>query len=429
MKTLAGLPAIAGLALVSRREASSPFPRLARAWELGNALRNGPWDGPLAAVAVARRLDLPARLQHLPARLHDLRRYTEAPAWRALVPVEFVPALASGRRVVVPVEFVPVVARDRRAIVPVEFSAPAAPVPPPRPIVAAASTPAPEPGRAPPLGPLTDFDPFHLDPPLRPVVDIARHRPAPAPVPPVEPPAVSAAEAPRPVPPVEPAAEAPEPATGVVRAGHVSTPAPDLPINDSVTPATADPAAPPRWVRRQRRLVAGALAGIAAVATGSGVGLDLVGGARHTTAAAADPAAYDLNAALAAQRAGRLAEARAGYDSVLIADPQNKLAHYDLGVLDQQEGDPVGAAYQYHQALHTDAHFVPALFNLAVAVTPTDPQQAIGLYRQVITQQPGLASAHRNLSVLLRGAGQTQAADAEAQRAATLAHPAAPTGH
>lgn len=117
------------------------------------------------------------------------------------------------------------------------------------------------------------------------------------------------------------------------------------------------------------------------------------------------PAAL-LQQGLDAQAAGRLDQARRLYLEVLAKDPANTVAHYDLGVIHQQEGAAKEAENDYEQALATDAGFRPALFNLAVLVTPTDPARAIALYRRLLAIEPNDANVLLNLGLLLVQAGR-----------------------
>lgn len=76
---------------------------------------------------------------------------------------------------------------------------------------------------------------------------------------------------------------------------------------------------------------------------------------------------------------------------------------------------------QYRLALTIDTKFGPALYNLAILRTAAnDSDGAIDLYRQAIAANPKDASAHFNLGLLLRKAGQTAMGNAEVQIAVNL---------
>jgi tetratricopeptide (TPR) repeat protein len=127
-----------------------------------------------------------------------------------------------------------------------------------------------------------------------------------------------------------------------------------------------------------------------------------------------DQASLALAAGLKAHAAGRLDEAAADYRKVLVYDPRNKFAYYNLGVIEQTQGDGVSAESDYRIALTIDPNFVPALFNLAILRTSSGgDREAIDLYRQVIQIDEGYAAAHLNLGFLLLDNGQERQGIAE----------------
>jgi Tfp pilus assembly protein PilF len=128
-----------------------------------------------------------------------------------------------------------------------------------------------------------------------------------------------------------------------------------------------------------------------------------------------------LRAAVAAQRAGELATAERLYGRVLDLQPRNAIAHYDLGTVRLARDDLAGAEASFRAALDGHPSFVRALFNLAVVRTRVGAtQEAIDLYRRVITIAPLSAGAHRNLGLLLQAAGLTRQADEQLALARAL---------
>jgi Tfp pilus assembly protein PilF len=117
-----------------------------------------------------------------------------------------------------------------------------------------------------------------------------------------------------------------------------------------------------------------------------------------------------VSAGLTAQSQGRIDDAREDYRQALAHDPRNKFAYFNLGTLDQQAGHDGLAVADYEAALEADGNFVPALYNLAILITPSDPSTAVTLYQRAIQAQPDDASAHLNLGFLLHNLGR----DAEA---------------
>lgn len=125
---------------------------------------------------------------------------------------------------------------------------------------------------------------------------------------------------------------------------------------------------------------------------------------RTTTAASANQLVGD---GLAAQLGGNLDEALKDYRAAEAADPTNKFAPYDIGVIDQQRNQIGAAADEYRKALAIDPEYPPALYNLAVLEAPTDPLSAISLYREELQVSPSDASANFNLGILLINQGQS----------------------
>ena len=122
-----------------------------------------------------------------------------------------------------------------------------------------------------------------------------------------------------------------------------------------------------------------------------------------------EQASSALAAGLKAHAAGRLDEAAADYDKVLVYDPRNKFAYYNLGVIEQTQGDGGSAESDYRIALTIDPDFVPALFNLAILRTSSgSDREAIDLYEHVIQIDEGYAAAHLNLGFLLIDNGQVK---------------------
>ena len=128
-----------------------------------------------------------------------------------------------------------------------------------------------------------------------------------------------------------------------------------------------------------------------------------------------------LNSALAAHAAGNIDEAVRLYQRVLVLDPQNQYAYYNLGLIDQTRGKVDEAASEYEQALSIDPGFTPATFNLAIIRADQGAvDEAIRLYRDVIAIDDTDARAHLNLGFLLLGSGQRKEGQKELARAVEL---------
>jgi tetratricopeptide (TPR) repeat protein len=128
-----------------------------------------------------------------------------------------------------------------------------------------------------------------------------------------------------------------------------------------------------------------------------------------------------LNEALTAHAAGDLDQAVDLYEQVLVLDPQNRFAYYNLGLIDQTRGHDAAAADEYEQAIAVAPDFAPAMFNLAIIRAEQGAiDEAIALYRDVIAVDETDARAHLNLGFLLIDAGERKEGQRELDRAVEL---------
>jgi tetratricopeptide (TPR) repeat protein len=147
----------------------------------------------------------------------------------------------------------------------------------------------------------------------------------------------------------------------------------------------------------------------------------LAGAACTASKPEAELASDALDRGLAAHAASRVDEAVTDYREVLVHDPQNKFAYYNLGLIDQTSGRPVQAEANYRRVLTIDPDYTPGLFNLAILREAAGAHlEAVDLYRHVAAVDSGNADAHLNLAFALRSAGQETEAQAELTRALEL---------
>lgn len=104
--------------------------------------------------------------------------------------------------------------------------------------------------------------------------------------------------------------------------------------------------------------------------------------------------------------AGDVSGARDAFEAVLVLDPANAYAHYNLGYLAQDDGDLATAIDEYNQALTTDPEMAPALYNLALLTEPADLDTAVDLYRRVLEVKPDDAATHMRLGFALHHLGR-----------------------
>jgi tetratricopeptide (TPR) repeat protein len=130
----------------------------------------------------------------------------------------------------------------------------------------------------------------------------------------------------------------------------------------------------------------------------------------------------DLSAALALHRAGRLAEAEAGYHRILDADPGQPLTLHLLGVLmlaSGRAGEAVAVLRQAEAARPGNADTRLALADACAAAGATE--EAIGRYRAILAERPGHAATLVNYANALRDAGDHSGAIEACRRAVSLA--------
>ena len=124
-----------------------------------------------------------------------------------------------------------------------------------------------------------------------------------------------------------------------------------------------------------------------------------------------------VGAGLAAQQQGLIPQAKQDYQAAISKDPNNKYAYYDLGVIYQNAQDSTNASTNYRRALVIDPNFKPALFNMAVLETSSDPHGAIALYQQLLQLNPNDANVNFNLGLLLIAQGQPAQGHADLSKA------------
>lgn len=128
-----------------------------------------------------------------------------------------------------------------------------------------------------------------------------------------------------------------------------------------------------------------------------------------------------LAGAVAAHRAGRLAEARRLYDQILAAHPAHGWANYFRGVLAQEAGDSEPArAYLVNACRAPDAapQFHLALGNLEL--TRGDAEAAAARFHSAIAARPDFAAAHTGMSLALKHLGRLDEATEAVARAVQL---------
>jgi tetratricopeptide (TPR) repeat protein len=128
-----------------------------------------------------------------------------------------------------------------------------------------------------------------------------------------------------------------------------------------------------------------------------------------------------LKKALAFHEEGRLDDARAYYNEVLVSEPQNIDALHLLGVLKHQQGEHQEAINLISRSLAMHPTHPEALNNLGNALLALQrPEEALASYDKAIALKPSYAEAHLNRGNALHELGQFGAALQSYDTALTL---------
>jgi tetratricopeptide (TPR) repeat protein len=160
-------------------------------------------------------------------------------------------------------------------------------------------------------------------------------------------------------------------------------------------------------------------AGVFVILAGSGIGAWLLTRGSSSTANVA--AANRLfNEGLQAQIHGQPALAANDYLRSVTINPANKIAWYDLGLIQQEAGNNGQAEIYYERSSALDPRYVPPLYNLATLVAPRYPASAVKLYEKVIAVEPMFAQAHLDLGFAFQALGQSAQGNAQIAEAVRL---------
>lgn len=118
--------------------------------------------------------------------------------------------------------------------------------------------------------------------------------------------------------------------------------------------------------------------------------------------------------------AGEIDEARTTFESVLEVAPGNVLAHYNLGLIAQEDGDPDAAIAHYDGALATDPTYAPALYNKAILLEKRDLDEAVALYERALKSQPDFAPTHMRLGFALVHLGEEKRGERHLEKGLAL---------
>jgi tetratricopeptide (TPR) repeat protein len=112
--------------------------------------------------------------------------------------------------------------------------------------------------------------------------------------------------------------------------------------------------------------------------------------------------------------------AGATFQKVLTIDPSNLYANYDLGVIAQATGSSSEAISYYNKALAANAAYTPAMYNEAILLESSHPQQAIALYQKIVSIDPKASTAYLRMALVQAEQGDATGAKANYAKAVAL---------
>jgi tetratricopeptide (TPR) repeat protein len=108
------------------------------------------------------------------------------------------------------------------------------------------------------------------------------------------------------------------------------------------------------------------------------------------------------------------------FQKVLAINPTNVYANYDLGWIAQSRGNSNGAIGYYTKCLAANAAYTPAMYNEAILLESSHPQQAIAMYQKIVSVDPKASSAYLRMALVQAEQGDTAAAKANDAKAVSI---------
>jgi tetratricopeptide (TPR) repeat protein len=127
-----------------------------------------------------------------------------------------------------------------------------------------------------------------------------------------------------------------------------------------------------------------------------------------------------LKQGLSQAQAKQLGQAETTFKNVLLLDPENVYALYNLGVIDQTQNNTAGAIAYYNKALNSNNTYTPAMYNKAIILEATDLEAALALYKQIVAINPKASTAYLRMAFVYAKQGQDAKADQARAKAIAL---------
>ena len=112
--------------------------------------------------------------------------------------------------------------------------------------------------------------------------------------------------------------------------------------------------------------------------------------------------------------------AKTNFQNVLAISPRNVYANYDLGVIAQNAGNSNEALTYYNNALTANAEYTPAMYNEAILLETSEPEQAIAVYQKIVSIDPRASTAYLRMALVQAGLGDITAAKANDAKAVSI---------
>lgn len=100
-------------------------------------------------------------------------------------------------------------------------------------------------------------------------------------------------------------------------------------------------------------------------------------------------------------QAGKSDEAKATFEKVLALQRDNKFAWFNLGYLAQARKATAEAIAAYDKVLEIDSSYRPAMYNKALLLEGTRPDEAITLYRKIVAADKSAYTSYLRLGLML----------------------------
>ncbi|MBV9367520.1 MAG: tetratricopeptide repeat protein [Solirubrobacterales bacterium] len=100
-----------------------------------------------------------------------------------------------------------------------------------------------------------------------------------------------------------------------------------------------------------------------------------------------------IGAGIMQANAKQYQQAETTFHDVLVIDPANKYAWYNLGLIAQEQNQASKAIADYTRAISIDARYTPAMYNQAILLERTDLHAALSMYQRITSINSKAATA------------------------------------